>query len=173
MEKEAQQTISLGGEITGDFCAELREELDDYRHAINQNMDDLGTCYEFVQALDRKIERLTDRLDELAMVVAPEGCSKCKCVEPLSEKEKNVFSALYASVDVHAWTSFRDLAKRLNMGHSLLSSHLAGLVQKGIPILKRYSGGAAYVGIDEDFKRRQAKTNFLKVSTPLSHWMQE
>ena len=49
----------------------IKQELDSYLDTINQNTNEIQSNYEFLIELDKKIENISDRLDEITMLVNP------------------------------------------------------------------------------------------------------
>jgi len=173
-QKEALPEVALAGAVmdsSQQFFAELREELDDYRSAINQNQEELGTCFEYVKQLERKVEKLADRMEEVAILLGSSQVRAKAQIAPLNEKEKWIFMALYSLVHERGTVTYKQLAQRLNVTDTLVAAYLASMTRKGVPITKKYVGGVALLTIDPQFLEHQAKTNVLQVATPLSYWL--
>jgi hypothetical protein len=52
-----------------DACGAIRDELDDHRHAINDNSRDISEVRELIGAVDDKLEKLNSRIDELYLLL--------------------------------------------------------------------------------------------------------
>lgn len=150
--------------------SQFREELDDHREAINENTTELQCNYDLVQELYKKMDKISERLDELTLLVKGSKEQKKFSFSPLTEKEKNVFSALYNSTESGNSVSYRQISKITGLPEQLVSSYVASMIEKGIPFLKRYSGAVVFLKIDEDFRREQTKKNIVGINTTLNYW---
>ena len=45
----------------------------------------------------------------------------------------------------------------------MVNEYLARLVEKGIPLMKKFINGASYIRLNPEFKRVQAKENILMI----------
>ena len=80
----------------------------------------------------------------------------------LSDKEKEVFLVLYTA-DQRVIT-YREIASGMRESEFLVRTYVTSLIQKGVPIKKKYINGVAYMELSERFKELQAKKNVLKIS---------
>ncbi len=149
---------------------QFKEEFEDHLDAINQNTNEIQSNYEFLCNLDSKINKLNERIDELFMMFKHqhEEPSPSFEIHALTKREKEVFMALYALEEELDKVSYLDLARRLGMTVELVQSYISNLVDKGIPLLKRYINNNAYIRIDPAFKSVQAKKNFLEMNEQIS-----
>ena len=159
--------------LVADVLATVREELDDHREAINENQNEITINQELFNELSSRLDKLTERIDELTMLI------KCGVraqkqewkIEPLTTREKEVFQAVYAlSEERNNAATYKELAQRLKTSEASVTAFIGSFVAKGIPIIKRYSGGKAYVGLDQAFRHVQAKENIVGVNTLLTYW---
>lgn len=171
MQKEEWATVDVHAESEVSFFAQIKEELDDYREAINQNTDELGVCYDYVQQLDRKLDRLAERIDELALHIAPQLAARKQHVPKLSEKEKWVFMGLYVLVEEKNWVSYKDLGRRLGVRDTQAAGMISHLMRKNVPIKRKFVDGRSFISLDQSFREVQAKKNVLKVNSPLTCWI--
>jgi len=154
----------------------LSEELDDHRQAINENTNEIASNYEFLCKLDTKLEALSKRVEELAGLIENKpkpGEEKAPevIVTPLTNREKEVFRALYRICEeTGSYATYKDLAANLRISEQLVSSYIANFIAKGIQIKKRYFGNIVRIGIDAAFRHLQAKRNIVGLNTPLTHW---
>ncbi len=146
----------------------IREEFDDHLESINDNTNELQANYEYICRLDGKIDKLTERLDELQ--------SKLSTIIPLSsyddepvagrveltEKEKEVFMILYASEERPLM--YREIARTMNESEFLISGYITNLIEKGVPVIKKYIGQHSYLMLDKRFRDQQAKHNLLNIN---------
>lgn len=166
-----QQVLGSSETVALQQCVEsLREELDDHRESINENTTELNTVYELLNELDGRLARVQSMVEELCLVVkGPSSLS----IAPLSSRERAVCRALYALGQTRPWVSYDELAKSSFVGKDVLAVTVAGLLSKGVPVLKKYDGNRAYVQLRQDFRQLQAKNNIIRVDVPLSCWIQD
>jgi len=158
-------------EVFKEVISSLKEELDDHRLSINDNTDEIQSSFALLCELDKKIEKIAERLDELHLAVNGGKAKKEFKITPLTNKEKEVFMALYSLGEVQPFVSYRQIAKKVRSSENLVASYITNLIEKGVPIIKKYDGGIAYIKLDDLFRQVQAKENLVGVNTVLSYWM--
>ncbi len=142
----------------------IKEELDSYLDTINQNTNEIQSNYEFLLELDKKIEALSERVDELAMMVQPELTIK-KYDFNLSLREQEVFLILYA---VNKRLSLNAIAKRLGFDVDHVKTYLYNLIMKKVPVNKEYKGDKLFFWLDNNFRVLQARHNIIKIDPSVS-----
>ncbi len=157
--------------------ASVREELDDYREAINENTSEVQTTTEIVGQIDKRIDRLAERIDQLFLIVkqlSPQAEELAKEhsfeVQDLSRREKEVFFALYVLGEQQPFVSYRQLARRLLLPENQIPGFVATLIAKGVPMKKKYHQNQAFIALDDAFRQVQAKHNIVHLDTKLSYW---
>ena len=149
----------------------MREELDDHRLAINENTAEQESSYEFLNALNRKVDKLTERIDELTLLVKGAKPVREFVVQPLTAREKDVFRALYALTEMQPFASYEQLARKCALSKDIVGDCLTGMVQKGVPVLKKQAGTMVFVKLDAEFRELQTKKNVMGLDAPLSCWI--
>jgi len=149
----------------------MREELDDHRLAINENTDELAATSEFLNGLNRKLDRIAERVDELTLLVKGVKEESKFELQPLSGKEKEVFHALYVMTESQPYASYEQLARKMMLEKSFVIAQITGMIQKGIPVLKKHDGNAVFLKLDAQFRERQAKENIVGLNSVLTSWL--
>jgi len=149
----------------------MREELDDHRLAINENTDELGSMNEFLNEVNKKVDKLAERLDELTLLIKGTRPEQEFSILPLSEREKEVFYALYVSTETTPFVTYEELAKKALMTRETTSQCVTAMMQKGIPVVKKYDGTRVFMRLDEKFRQVQAKKNLVGLSARLNCWL--
>ncbi len=144
----------------------LKEELSEHLDSINDNTNEIQANYEYLCRLDAKIDKLNEKLEELMIAFkqsgiepvseAAEGCE-------LSEEEKAVFLALYTSAENRVLT-YAEISQALKEEEHLVAGYITNLIEKGVPIIKRYVNSKVYLMLDKGFRELQAKKNVLRIS---------
>lgn len=149
----------------------MRDELDDHRASINENTCELETVYEFMNELARKLDKLAERVDDIALRVNAGPKERSFEFEPLSSREKEVFRAIYELTECRAYVAVDDVARRCMLTRELVGTHIAAIARKGVPLTKRCDNGRGFVRIDPAFRSLQARKNVIGLDAPLTCWM--
>ncbi len=144
----------------------IREEFDDHLDSINENTNEIQANFEYLTRLEMKMDKLTEKLDNLQMFLSRQGMPIDEDPEPtsieLSDKEKEVFLAIYTSSEDKPVT-YQQLAQSLNDSEFLVRGFITNMIEKGVPILKRYIHNTAYLFLDRRFKELQTRENVLNL----------
>lgn len=138
----------------------FRDELDEHLTSINENTDEIQTNHSFIGELDEKIDKITQRLEKIELMLSVPNKNKTE-IEPLTVAEKKIFLVLYTE---EAPLTFETISKRTEISPSMIKIHISRLIEKGIPLIKSYIGGRAFLKLNRDFKDRQAKENLVDSS---------
>jgi biotin operon repressor len=150
---------------------QVQEELDDHRQAINENTDEVQANHSYLMALEEKLDKLHARVEELILLVAGKREEQKLEVKPLTPREKEVFQALYIVGETQPWVSYAQLARKLCITENLVSGFITNLVEKGVPVLKKYDAGKAFVQLEPKFRQKQAKEVVIGLNSLLSNWI--
>jgi DNA-binding MarR family transcriptional regulator len=146
----------------------VRDEFDDHRDAINENTNEIQANYEFLCKIDSKIDKMNERIDELALAMQhhhrPE---KQFHVEQLTKHEARVFTAVYMMTDKEEFITYKHIARRLGLTEQLVAAYITNLIEKGIPMYKKYENNKVLLTLCSAFKAVQAKENILGL-TPVA-----
>jgi len=148
----------------------FREELDDHRTSINENTNEIQASYEYFEALDKKLDTLSARLDELTLLVKGKKEGKKFSFSPLTKREKEVFQALFFLVELAPFTTYREIARKVCMTDALVAQYVTNMIEKGIPVLKKYYEGKVYLKLDPGFRDLQLKENVVGLNSLLLNW---
>ena len=146
----------------------IREELDEHLQSINENTDEISTNFGYITEIENKLDRMNERLDQIHLYLeAKTGIVVRRNdfnVKKLNRREQDVFLAIYTLEDEKGSLTYDDIAKNLNISEHLAANYVTCLIEKGVPILKRYVNSKPYLKLDPDFKTLQAKENILQLS---------
>jgi biotin operon repressor len=159
---EAMQSILEG----------LREELDDHREAINENTNELQANHEYIHAVEEKLDKLHARIEELFLLVSGKSSETKAAIQPLTKREQEVFQAVYVVGEGVPFVSYNQLARKLGISEALISGFITNLIEKGVPVLKKYDAGQAFVQLEPKFRQKQAKEVVIGLNSLLAQWMQ-
>lgn len=146
----------------------VKQEFEEHLQAINENTTEIQSNYEHIFQSDSKIDKLAERLDKIELFLqkqasfASEG-SRQFDVKPLTKTEQEIFMVLYALEDDKGLVSYHDIYRRTEISENLVGNYISSMIEKGIPIAKKYFNGKPYLKLDEQFKQLQAKENILSI----------
>ena len=164
--------INLNGSLLRSLKAELakiRHDIEEHLQAINENTNEIAANYEYICGIESKVERLEDRLDQIQLhlesnfnIAIAKGNSFE--VKRLTRMEQDVFLVIYTLEEEKGSLTYDDIAKRLSISEQLAGNYVTSIIEKGVPILKRYINSKPYLRLDPEFKTLQAKENILQLS---------
>jgi hypothetical protein len=149
--------------------SELKSELDEHLDSINHNTNEISSNYEYLCELDYKINKLSERIDniqlflEKSMGLEVEKKPKFQ-PKPLTNNEQDVFLVLYTLEEKKGAVSYVDISKRTGLSEELVCDYITRMIEKNVPIIKRYVNNQPYLRLDPQFKRQQAKENILNLN---------
>ncbi|MBU1198248.1 MAG: hypothetical protein KKF46_01415 [Nanoarchaeota archaeon] len=107
--------------------------------------------------LDAKINKISERLDELELAVNPHKSEQMDI--KLSPREQEVFMILYLS----RGKSIQDVSKRLGFTQDRVNLYLMNLMSKGVPVKKEIVDDVLVFSLESEFKDLQARRNILEI----------
>jgi len=152
-----------------DEILKVRCDLDEHLQSINESANEISANYEYTCQLERNIEKLSERLDQIQMYLEMNSGMKFEQkksfdVRKLNRKEQEVFLVIYTLEEEKGALTYDDIAQKLKISSHLAGNYVTALVEKGVPIIKRYLNSKAYLKLDPEFKTLQAKENILQLS---------
>lgn len=151
---------------------QIREELDEHLDAINENTNEIQGNFEYIKKLDKKVEFLSEKMDEILFLLKGEQKEKSFTIKKLSKREKQVFQALYSLLhDQNNAITYAQIARSIGVSSSVAATFITNLIEKGVPVCKNYHNGVVQLSLDEEFRLLQAKNNILGLNTLLSAWI--
>lgn len=165
------QAILQSSDQVSSVLEAFREELDDHRDAINENTNEIQASHEYFEALNNKLDKLSARLDELTLLVKGKKEDKVFNFSPLTKREKEVFQVLLLLCEMAPYAAYREIARRICITDALVAQYVTSMIEKGIPIVKKYHENKVFLKIDSEFRDLQLKKNVLKIDSLLSNWV--
>ncbi len=143
---------------------EIKNEFNEHLESINQNTSEIQAVYDYVADVEHKIDKLSERLDELQMALNP-NMSHDQFKVDLTHREQETFMVLYAEQDV---LNAEDIARRLGFTEEMVNRYVFNLISKGIPIIREYKDDSVTLKLDHRFKDLQARKNVLKINESIN-----
>ncbi len=137
----------------------IRQNLSEHLSAINENTSELQSFFDYLQELDQKIEKLSQRIDQLQL---QNHLPKEKpYITPLNTTEKKIFLTLYTE---EVALNCLDISQKSEVPLSTIREYLTSLSQKGIPLNRSFIINQTFFQLDSQFKEWQAKNNIINLS---------
>lgn len=154
---------------------QVKEQFEDHLETINENTNEIQSNFEYLCELDMKIDKLSEKIDELNNLIRLQRGEntekKTFSLKPLTKKEKEVFYALYILTEQRKYTTYKEISRRACYSNDLIAAYITNLIEKGVPVIKKYSNRIVYLSLDQEFRQLQAKENIVGVNTLLTHWV--
>ncbi len=164
-----QQLLSISeSSIIKQVFDGMREELDDHRQTINENTTEIETVFEFLNALEAKLDNVQHLVERLALTLN----QSTPVIGVLTRREKTVCQTLFLLGKTRPWVSCEEIATKCGLSREVLAATLAALVTKHVPVLKKYDSTRAYAQLSPEFREQQAKHNVIKADCQLTQWIQ-
>jgi DNA-binding CsgD family transcriptional regulator len=142
----------------------VREEFDDHLESINDNTNEIQANYEYITKIDEKLAKLSERLGQIELLVARMAGVSVREEEDqpimLNEKEKSVFLIIYTSSKP---VTYSEIAGALNENEFIVRGYVTNMLEKGVPVQKRYVDNQVYLLLENSFKEKQAKLNLVGI----------
>ena len=147
----------------------IKQQFEEHLQAINENTNEIAANHEYLCGLESKLDKLSERVDQIQMylesnsniVVAKRNNFD---VKKLNRMEQQVFLVIYTLEEEQGRLTYFDIANKLDISEELAASYVTSIIEKGVPILKKYVNSRPYLGLDPEFKTLQAKENILQLS---------
>ena len=147
--------------------SQIRDEFEDHLTAVNENTNEIQANYELVCNIDQKMNKLAERLDKIELFLQKQGMEidEKEQFKPirLSKREQEIFLILYTLEEIKGSVSYLDIAKKLCLTEDIVASYISNMLQKGVPITKKYVANEAHLTLNQKFKALQAKENILQI----------
>ena len=82
----------------------------------------------------------------------------------LNRREQEVFLVIYTLEEEKESVTYADIAERLGISEQLAGNYVTSIIEKGVPIIKRYINSKPFLRLDPEFKTLQTKENILQLS---------
>src|SRR3989338_3455813 len=122
----------------------VREELDNHLETINQGTEEIQSAFEFLMELDKKVEKLTERLDRLEPLLQ----SPIQEQVILPHREQEVFLVLYTS---HERLALKSVARKLGLTIEMVDNYVCNMISRKIPIVRELEGENCWVSLEPSF----------------------
>lgn len=147
----------------------IKHEFEEHLQAINENTNEISANYEYISEIENKLDKLSARIDEIQLYLESNlniAFAKRNIfdVRRLNRREQEVFLVIYTLEDEKGSLTYEDIAEKLGISYELAGSYVTSMIEKGVPVIKRYINSKPHLRLDPEFKTLQAKENILQLS---------
>lgn len=139
----------------------IRQEMTEHLEAINNNTNEIQSNYEAILELQSKIEHLSERLDNLTLMLNPHFSQ----ISPnLNNMERELFLILYHSDKP---LSSHDFSHKTGLPLETIEHSIESLISKGIPLIvvsDIEKSKNTYI-LDPIFKDLQSRKNIINIDS--------
>ena len=158
----------LNKELRQEFT-QIKHQFEEHLQAINENTNEIASNHGYLCELEGKLDKLSERVDQIQMYLESNSsivvAKKTNFdVKRLDRMEQQVFLVIYTLEEEKGSLTYGDIAKKLGISEELTASYVTSIIEKGVPILKRYINSRPFLRLDPEFKTLQAKENILQLS---------
>ena len=128
--------------MNNEFVA-IRKMLEEHLAAINDNTAEVQALFDFLQELEIKVEKVSQRLDQTQLSL---GIPKPKTsIAPLNQMERKIFLVLYTG---EALMTYQEIAEKAELSPSIIPECISSLIQKGVPFRRSFFENQLFVGLE-------------------------
>ena len=147
----------------------IRHEFEEHLQAINENTNEISANYEYISEIGNKLDKLSARVDQIQIYLESQSGiyvtrKKEFNIRRLNRREQEVFLVIYTLEEEKGSIDYRDISNKLGISEQLAGNYVTSIIEKGVPIIKRYINSKPYLMLDPEFKTLQTKENILQVS---------
>ncbi|HLC98989.1 MAG TPA: hypothetical protein VJC00_03220 [Candidatus Nanoarchaeia archaeon] len=146
----------------------IKEEFEDHLDAINENTEELQSQYGSLCELNRKIEKLNERVDQMSAMVK-ELVSERSSIN-LTLDEQRVFLVLYTHDE--GFLSFDEVVERTHFNADYCRDMITSMLDKGIRLTREVTEGKLHFKLNPYFKARQIRENIVKIDPSVLRQME-
>ncbi len=140
----------------------VRQALEEHLSGINDNTQEIQSLFDYLQQIEVKVEKLSQRLDRIQLNSAENGTPVPKpSIVPLNQLERKVFLVLYTE---EAPLTYREVAERSQVSCAVVPECISSLSGKGVPLVRSFCDEQVMIKIEPQFKEMQAKENLVNLS---------
>ncbi|MFO8016887.1 MAG: hypothetical protein R6U32_07345 [Candidatus Woesearchaeota archaeon] len=171
-QKEVETTVrkhvlELNEQIKSAFRT-VNEEFEDHLDAINENTQEIHSHHEALSELNRKLEKLNDRMDELQLMVRQSYMDR-KDIR-LGFDEQKVFLLLY--MHESGFLSFDELTSRTGFSPDYMRGLINSMLDKGVGLIREVMDGRLFFKLNPHFRAIQTKENIVSIDPSVVRQME-
>ncbi len=154
----------------------IKEEFEEHLSSINENTNEIQANYEFLCNIDSKIDKLNEKIEDLQLFINRLVANDDKKHDEkqvynhifLTIKEKEVFLALYTMAEEKGPITYKAISRRIGLTEFMVREYVTNLIEKGIPVIKKYVNHEVHLDIDRKFRHMQAKENLVDINESMA-----
>ncbi|MGM5483753.1 MAG: hypothetical protein ACQER9_02440 [Nanobdellota archaeon] len=128
----------------------VKNELDEHLESINQNSIEVQSNYDYLEELNKKIDKLEEKMDNVCYMMKNFMHNKTEVnSEEISESEKEIFLVLYTS---NQPLSIEEISLRSSLPVHVVEDTIESLMIKKYPINKKNFADKNFLYLAKNYK---------------------
>lgn len=156
---------------TNNVLEDIKKELDEHRESINENANEMQYWSFLIEEMQSKIEKFENLFKILFEKIGIKTEENFVLKEKLNAVEKKIAFVLYQLTENRPFTNYEQIAKIAKINEKIVQEIITNLIEKGVPIIKKYEGGKAWIAFKNWFRALQTKQNLLEFERDLTYWL--
>ncbi len=138
--------------------SKIKAVLEEHLSAINETTNEIQALFDYLQEIELKVEKLSQRLDTFQLSSLQQQAPK---PASLASLEKKVFLVFYTE---ELPLTFSEIAVKSGLPLSLIPDCISSLISKNVPLLRSMVNNQMFFRLSPSFKEQQAKENIINLS---------
>lgn len=171
-EKRGNKLDNINQSLKNSFSG-VKKEFEEHLEAINENTNEIQSNYELLLKLESRLDKIENKLSEIDIFIRQfktqnvyfleENEKDSFMIMPLNDDEKRVFNTIYELEAENINISYQKLSEVLGVSTSLVREYIISLIEKGVPIMKRYLNHKIFLSLEPKFRESQTKRNLVNI----------
>lgn len=158
-DRNSTQVQNLRDELKVVF-SKIKEEFEDHLESINQNTIEIQSSFEYLSRLASSVEKIEQRLARLENETPREKRSETVL---LTREEEEVYAVLLDSSRQRQLLTYDRIAQKVDVSKTFCAHIVSSLVDKGVPVLKKFSNGDVFLEIESHFVNNETLINVVTI----------
>ena len=141
--------------------SKIKEEFEDHLESINQNTIEIQSSFDYLSRLAGSVEKIEQRLARLEN--RTERTEKPAETVVLTRDEEEVYALLLDSSKQHRLLTYEHIARSIESSKTFSAHLIANLVDKGVPIVKKFSNGDVFLEIESTFIEHESTIKVVTI----------
>jgi hypothetical protein len=156
-----------------DSFKKIKEDNEVLLDGINQNTNEIQSNYEFLCRLEAKVDLINEKVEalQIRLTEIDESTEEKEERIDLTYEEKKIFLVIYKYSTNKKFLTYSETAKKLNIPISMARFYVTNLIEKNVPIIKKYRNREVFVGLDDEFREKQAKENVVNINESITKYI--
>ena len=140
--------------------SKIKEEFEDHLESINQNTIEIQSSFEYLSRLATRVEKIEQRIARLEHHHPPEPVVETVI---LTRDEEEIYAIILEATKQRRLLTYEQIAHKVDVSKTFCAHLVANLIDKGLPVVKKFSNGDVLLEFDQRFLEREAIVNIATI----------